>query len=396
MRIALLTVAYPPLLSSGAILMHDLVDVWNAGGHKIYVFTPDTNVLNFQPEQQPNAVVFRFKTGEIRDTGYIRRLFNEFIMPYKMIFWFSQSNFSATKLDAVVMYSPSIFLYPLAQYLKKKNHCDCYLVLRDIFPRWAFDLGLIKSKLIFRALNFCSKQQLKVADIIGVQSVGNTFLFNDEKTKIRDKIEVLNNWMSKPAPKPSKILTKIGIFGKKKIFIYAGNMGKAQGIETLLKAVELLKGQSDIGFLFIGRGTEFNKIKRWKEANGLTNFLLLNEVPNEELSCVYRECTGGLISLDSRHTTHNTPGKFISYINAGLPVVAFINKGNDLIDIINNNSVGIATDDHSESSIIEAFKEFTSSVEKDSNVSDRCKALANKEYSSRKAADQIIAALKGI
>lgn len=394
MRIALLTVAYPPLRSSGAILMQDLVDVWKADGHQIYVFTPDNSMEKTELEEQSGSFVLRFNVGKVRDVGYARRLFNEFFMPYKMIFQFSQSKYKGLNFDGVVMYSPSIFLYPLAWYLKKKSNCICYLVLRDIFPRWASDLGLIRNKISFNVLNCFSKQQLKVADFIGVQSHGNIRLFDGEPKKIREKIEVLNNWMSKPSLRPSSISDKTKIFGTRKILVYAGNMGKAQGIETLLKAVTLLKEKTDFGFLFIGRGSEFDSIKIWKEANNLDNFLLFDEVPVEELSDIYLKCAAGLISLDVRHTTHNIPGKLISYLNAGLPVIAFVNKGNDLISAINTNLIGIATDDHSETSIARVFDELPNILEEDNGVSDRCRSLALSNFSSDRAANQIIAALR--
>lgn len=394
MRIALLTVAYPPLRSSGAILMQDLVNVWEAAGHEIYVFTPDSSVKNSELGDQPGSFVLRFNVGKVRDVGYARRLFNEFCMPYKMIFHFSQSKFKGLNFDGVVIYSPSIFLYPLAWYLKKKNKCVCYLVLRDLFPRWALDLGLISNKISFNILNRFSKQQLKVADVIGVQSHGNISLFNGESKKVREKIEVLNNWMSKPRHRLSSVSDKIKVFKTRKILVYAGNMGKAQGIETLLKAVALLREKTDFGFLFIGRGSEFDAIKTWKEENNLDNFLLFDEVSVEELSDIFLKCSVGLISLDARHTTHNIPGKLISYLNAGLPIIAFVNKGNDLIRAINSNLIGIATDDHSESSIVRVFNELTNILEEDTGVSDRCRSLALSEFSSEKAANQIMAALR--
>jgi hypothetical protein len=51
------------------------------------------------------------------------------------------------------------------------------------------------------------------------------------------------------------------------------------------------------------------------------------------------------LALDPRHTTHNIPGKFLSYMQAGLPVLASINPGNDLAELIQREDVGrVCTD----------------------------------------------------
>ena len=64
--------------------------------------------------------------------------------------------------------------------------------------------------------------------------------------------------------------------------------------------------------------------------------------------------TFGLISLNSLHKTHNIPGKFMSYMQAGLPTLSILNMGNDLIDIINNNNVGLAITSTEDNSLINA------------------------------------------
>lgn len=55
---------------------------------------------------------------------------------------------------------------------------------------------------------------------------------------------------------------------------------------------------------------------------------------------LYAQCAVGIVALDPRHKSHNIPGKFLTYMQSGLPVLANINAGNDLAALIRHESVG--------------------------------------------------------
>ena len=102
----------------------------------------------------------------------------------------------------------------------------------------------------------------------------------------------------------------------------------------------MLLNNKDIGFLIIGSGSESIFVKNYIKENKLDNILFLDEVPHEQLPEIYTQCHYGLILLDLSLKTHNIPGKFLSYLHAGLPVFASINQGNDLERIIEENELG--------------------------------------------------------
>jgi len=72
----------------------------------------------------------------------------------------------------------------------------------------------------------------------------------------------------------------------------------------------------------------------------LTNVQFIDEVDADQIPGLLAQCHVGLIALDPRHTTHNIPGKLLSYLHAGLPVLARINLGNDLEALINDEGIG--------------------------------------------------------
>ena len=103
------------------------------------------------------------------------------------------------------------------------------------------------------------------------------------------------------------------------------------------------------------------------------------------------------MALDPRHKSHNIPGKFLSYMQAGLPVLASINPGNDLEEIIHSEKVGRVCSDHSIDTLqrlaIDLFDEVVGNTANSLAMSARCKALSAKLFSTEDAVEQIVSAL---
>jgi hypothetical protein len=122
----------------------------------------------------------------------------------------------------------------------------------------------------------------------------------------------------------------------------------------------------------------------------LLNIVFCDEIDAEEIPGLYAQCHVGLIALDIRHRTHNIPGKFLSYMQAGLPVMAILNPGNDLEEIIKKYRVGKATTDRSQNKLRLLAESIICDISiLDDEISCRCKRLAFDLFSSKMAAEQI-------
>ena len=97
-------------------------------------------------------------------------------------------------------------------------------------------------------------------------------------------------------------------------------------------------------------------------------------------------------NLGPKAYTHNIPGKFISYMRCGLPVLASINYGNDLNGIIIDNDVGEISKDNTVESLRQATLTLCDKIEQDSEISTRCEMLGKKLFSPQVAAQQILEA----
>ena len=393
MRLAIVADVFLPLRSSGALQLRDLAMELKSQGHKITVIVaaPGLSPL-WAIEDMSGVQILRLRTLKTRDRNYIARSVAEFFMPFMMLRAFRLSPLGGAHFDGIIWYSPTIFLGYLVKALKKQSSCPSYLIIRDIFPEWAWEMGVIRSKLVYRCFKVVANYQYAQADVIGIQTSGNHLYFMTWKTHYPERrIEVLHNWLSSAQNIGSSIQVQNTKLANRKIFVYAGNIGVAQNISVFLKLAERFKDRIDLGFLFVGRGSESARLAG--QFKLLPNVLFCKEIAPEEIPGLYAQCQVGLIALDPRHLSHNIPGKFLSYIQAGLPVLAYVNRGNDLIELINEYEVGVvidsnADDEHIESAAIKAL-ELSQSFE----IPARCRDLAAGMFSSEKAAQQIVESL---
>jgi glycosyltransferase involved in cell wall biosynthesis len=393
-RIALIADAYPPMRTSAAVQLRDLSLDLVRQGHKPTAMIPASAIDQpWQLEDMNGVEVLRLKAPRTKDINYVRRTINEFLMPFVMLRNFRKSPLADVQWDGVVWYSPTIFLGPMANALKKASACRSYLVIRDIFPEWAVDMGLLGRGLPYRFFKAIERYQYSVADVIGVQTPANVPYFSDWVSPPKRRVEVLQNWLADAPEAGCSISVAASSIAGRTIFVYAGNMGVAQGMSILIDLAERLRDRRDVGFLFVGRGSDVQRLREEAKARGLDNVVFYDEVDPAEIPGLYAQCHVGIVALDPRHKTHNIPGKFVSYMQGGLPVLASINPGNDLAEIIDREGVGRVRTDQSVDTLLYQVQILLDEIATDKGISARCRALSGKLFSPQAAVQQITSAL---
>lgn len=395
MRIVLIADAFPPLRSSGAVQLRDLSQEFVKQGHALTVLLPDSELSdNCRVEVVSSVRIVRLKTRRTKDIGYVMRTINEFLMPFLMLRRLRSTSIASEGWDGIVWYSPSIFFGPLVKHIKHSSKARAYLVLRDIFPEWAFDVGLLKKGLPYLFFKAIANYQYSVADTIGVQAPGNKAYLSKWQKKPGHVVEVLQNWHAHDPATGCSISVQETKLAGRKIFVYAGNMGVAQGMGLLLDLAEILSDQKDIGFLLVGRGSDAERLQSDACARGLDNMVFFDEIEPDEIPGLYAQCDVGLVVLDTRHATHNIPGKFISYMTYGLPVLASINHGNDLVAMIENSRVGLVSTDGNSDTLATNARTLVDVWLQDDTLQSRCRNLADSLFTPAVAVRQIVNALQ--
>lgn len=393
MRLALICDDYLPNSTRvSAKMMHELALELTRKGHEPIVITPADS---FQKQKLSinkldGVSIYRFRSGKLKDVSKIKRAFNESLLSIKA--WDAiKEDIRDKRFDGIIYYSPSIFFGGLVCKLKKIWKCPSYLVLRDIFPQWVIDEGIIKeNSFVAKFFRYHEKRNYIAADCIGLMSPKNLDIFASKEYS-SSKLEVLYNWttVDTPKKKSSGLIEKLDLSGKI-IFLYGGNIGKAQDMLNLIRLAKSMQSYSNIHFLFIGQGDEYNLVQNFIAVNKLCNTTLLKSISQEQFSSLLTEVHVGLFSLSKKHKTHNFPGKLLGYMAHGLPILGSINAGNDLADVINGTNSGFVFDNGNDISLLAAAVELAENPSLRAIAGHNSKMLLINNFSVSSAANHIL------
>ncbi len=342
MRILLLVVYYLPSTSSAAKLINVLAVDFANRGHQVAVLAPDhTTETDIHIDYSDKVQVIRVKTGEIKGWSKLLRGYREITLS-NVIWKRANKFFNENMFDLIIYYSPTIFFGPLVKRLKRLFGCHAYLILRDIFPQWAVDAGILRKGFLYRLLKYYEKINYDNADIIGIQSSANMLYFSEREFEKKYRIEVLYNWISLNVNygSPGHIRENLGLNGKI-VFFYGGNIGVAQDVDNIVRVAVRLKDVHEAHFLLVGEGSELPRLKKEIQRIGLKNFSIHPAVGQHDYMRMIAAMDIGVISLDRNLKTHNFPGKMLGYMYHAKPILASINPGNDLLDILRTHEAGL-------------------------------------------------------
>jgi glycosyltransferase involved in cell wall biosynthesis len=255
--------------------------------------------------------------------------------------------FRHTKFDLILYSTPPITFHRLINRLKRQHGAITYLLLKDIFPQNAVDLGMLTTfnplYYFFRAKE---KNLYKISDHIGCMSPANVmYLLRSNPWVSPDKVEVCPNSIEPVYEDTEKdnyhIREKYGIPKDKIVCIYGGNLGKPQGIDFLIEVLSANMNRNDVFFVLAGSGTEKHKLDKFVSSKKPNNIIQLSELPRIEYDQLVSVCDVGLIFLDKRFTIPNYPTRLLNYLEFRKPVLMAIDRHTDLGTIAEENQYGV-------------------------------------------------------
>lgn len=386
-----------PSTTSGAKLVHDLALEFRRLGHEPFVVSTDEFISKDAVLSREEGIdVLRVKAGRIKTAPrLLLRAWNEIRL--SQILWKrGKEYFEARPCDLVVYYSPTIFFGPLVKRLKELYSCPAYLVLRDIFPQWAVDAGVLKKGAVYRYFKYRERQNYEAADIIGVQSPSNLKYFRDQGLDGQYRLEVLYNWASlqeEDIPR-SNYRDRLGLQDKV-VFFYGGNIGVAQDMDNIVRLAENLRDEPSAFFLLVGDGSEVPRLKEQIAARSLTNITVHGAVAQQEYLSMLSEFDIGLISLDRGLTTQNIPGKLLGYLYHSMPTLASVNPGNDLKDLLERNRAGMACFNGDDTRLAEQARQLLHDARLRRELGRNARALLENTFSVERAGSQILGHFEG-
>ncbi len=329
----------------------DLLREFVKNGHKVFVISPVEKRKQIKTHlvKEESATILRLQIGNTQKTNVIEKgVSTVMIEPtYKKAI---RKYFSDVKFDLVLYSTPPITLVSAIEYVKKRDGAKTYLLLKDIFPQNAVDIGMMSKfgikGMLYNHFRRQEKKLYKISDRIGCMSQANVdYVIKHNPDVDPSIVEVCPNSIevidkSVDAETRKKIREKYSIPLDKKVFVYGGNLGKPQGIPFLIECLKKCEDIEEAYFLIVGDGTEYGILEEYVRSSDQKNLKLMKRLPKEDYDAMVGACDVGMIFLDHRFTIPNFPSRLLSYMQARLPVLAVTDPNTDIGKVITEGGFG--------------------------------------------------------
>ena len=333
-------------------IYNDLMRKFRDEGHSVYIIYPNerrsglpTTLVNENGVQCLGVCTLNVQKINVIEKGIGQLLLeSQFKSALKKYF-------QGVKFDLILYSTPPITFNNVIKYAKKVsgNKAITYLLLKDIFPQNAVDLGMLSKDgikgILYKMFRKKEEELYRISDYIGCMSPANVeYVLKHNPSVNRSKVEVAPN--SYDIPAISEITDKEAIRRKynlptdKPIFIYGGNMGKPQGIPFLVECMKVVKDREDCHFLLVGDGTECSKLETFVKENNPKSVSVFRRLPKEDYDTLAAACDVGLIFLDYRFSIPNYPSRLLPYLMGKKPIIAATDPNCDTGFIAETNGYG--------------------------------------------------------
>ena len=336
---------------SGHSISMDLIRELTKSGNKVHIVCSNER-RNKQPTtltEEAGCKVLRVKVGNNINTNIIEKGITNLLMPYQYNAAI-RKYFKNVKFDLVLYPTPPVTNVLTVEYIKKRDGAKSYLLLKDIFPQNAVDIGMMTKKgpksIIYKVFRKKEEKLYKVSDYIGCMSQANVDYLLKHNTYIDPaKVHINPNSIEiqeviKNPERNAEIKKKYNIPENATTFIYGGNLGKPQSIPFIIECLKANADKKDRFFVICGKGTDYPKLKSYVDAEKPSNVLLLSYLPNAEYEEFVKAFDVGLIFLDHRFTIPNFPSRLLSYMQSSMPVLACTDPNTDVGKVITEGGFG--------------------------------------------------------
>lgn len=326
---------YWPVENSTGHIMTRIIDTFTSK-YKANIITVGHQGIT---ERNSNICAIRIKDIKLNKNILFQRLLKLFFISLKMTMTIL---YLAKKKDVVVtVTNPAPILFFLA-CIKRIRKIKLIIIVHDVFPENLIVAGIIRQKSILYAIvKKIFDWAYNQADFLIAcgRDMQKTI---QKKVKYKDKVIFISNFddtdILYPINKRENQIIKNLQISDKLIVLFAGNIGRMQNIDNLIKTAKLLKDETSIIFLFIGEGAHQDKIKSY--VSNHKNVLLLPAMKKEEALLFLNAGDIGITSLLPNIMGAGVPCKTYSYMATGKPIIAVMDQDCEVAMMIQEENNG--------------------------------------------------------
>lgn len=327
----------------------DLLREFIKNDHEVYCISPAERRTGKITHFEEDGHLLKLKIGNTQKTNIVEKGISTLLIERQFVSAIKKY-FSAIKFDLVLYSTPPITFASVVKYVKNRDGAKTYLMLKDIFPQNAVDLGMMRTTgikgWIYKYFRRKEKNLYSLSDRIGCMSKANVEYVLKHNPEITcEKVEICPNCIdicdvSLSEQERLRMRDKYDIPQDKTVFVYGGNLGKPQDVPFIVNCLKKCANLENVFFVVAGSGTDRHFIEDYIKKENPLHIKLFEHLPKDEYDRMIACCDVGLIFLDHRFTIPNFPSRMLSYMQAGLPILACTDRNTDIGKVIVEGGFG--------------------------------------------------------
>ena len=313
------------------------------------------------------------------------------------IFWNALMQFKKGNQVLVVTTPPSLpFVTAIASLLRGTSYI---LLIHDNYPEILIAAGKTSAESSFvKTLNFFNRWLYKYASKIIVVGRDMEKLLERKTEGLDIPIKTIPNWAEmetvEPADRAANALLQELNLQDQFVFLYAGNMGYPNDLESVIRCAGQLKNELPIHFIFLGNGVKRNWLEREVREKSLTNVTILTPRPRSEQSVFLNACDVALVSLVKKMCGVSMPSRTYNILAAGKPILAITENLSELAQVVTEDNIGWIVPPNAPQELLETIRQIYLNRNKLSEMGNRARHSAEKKYSLNAALEKYKNAMK--
>lgn len=374
-----------------------------AQGHEVQVLTGFPNypggkvyegykIKLFQKEVIDGINVLRVPLYPSHDSSAIRRIFNYVSFAFMAMLF---GIFFTKKADVIYAYHPPLTTGIAAVFIKLFRRTPVVYDIQDLWPDTLKATGMLTNDRILKIVDYVCLFVYKFVDHIVVLSPGfKQRLLN--KSVPENKVSIIYNWCNEAELSNKDPNSTVQLDKQKFNIVFAGNMGKAQMLDTIFEVASNMKNYTDIQFVFVGAGTETERLKQRKINENLENITFIPRVPMSQVGNILEQASALLVHLKQDKLFEITvPSKTQAYMAIGRPIIMGV--PGDAADLVVKAQCGEIAISENAADIEKAILNiYQLPKEQQENLGKNGKAFYFKELSLNKGVEKFISIFKNI
>jgi glycosyltransferase involved in cell wall biosynthesis len=381
---------YPEYISS-ATLPYDAAQALAKAGLSVDVicgYPKEYNTTSNVPihEIHEGITIKRIKYLQLKRNNFFGRVINYFSFTFLVFLRFNQLK----NYKSIIVYSNPPILPMVAALANKLFNTKVVFVSFDVYPEVAYATNaIVKGSLLSKIMEFSNSIIFKhITKVIALSSEMKLYLLQNRECLNKEQIKVIPNWYENKKLTSKMISLKNRVFSSIKInkrFIVShfGNLGICQDLDTIMEAIRHFKNNNKFQFVFAGHGNKMGYLKKVIEEENFNNVLILGFLHGQDFDDALNISDCLIVSLSKGLSGLSVPSKTYSYMMAGKPIIAIMEKDSDIAKDLKKNNAGYSIEVGESSNLINILQELSIKKDKCKIMGENCKKLFHKKYTKQ-------------